>query len=161
MIEAVNASIANAPLVRQVTETQSTARNIAVNVANSQAAATPRYLSPYVSVGSQKVVLQFRDTNTGDVLKQFPTASQLKAYAQAQSRSEAVRRAESNVSAERAVVVESSVEFKEERAAVNADIQIRVDVPEAPPLPVESAPVAVDVQVTGTTAPVTQVDASV
>ncbi|MBI1327367.1 MAG: hypothetical protein GC136_06950 [Alphaproteobacteria bacterium] len=161
MIEAVNASIANAPLVRPVAEVTSTSRNIAINVANSQAAEAPRFISPYVSIGQHKVILQFRDNNTGDVLRQFPTAAQLEAYAQAQARSESVRRAEANAVSDQEVIVESSVQYKEARAAVNADIQIDIDVPEAPPLPAQNTPISIDIQVTGTSAPVEQVNAQV
>jgi len=91
MIEAVNSVLSNASASRAVAEQQSTARSFAANPQKTQESAvrTP-YVSPYISYDRNynKAVLQIRDSDTGDVLRQFPTQTQLRAYQTAQQISE-------------------------------------------------------------------------
>lgn len=86
MIEAVNSILSNASVTRVVAEQQSTARSYAANPDKIQEAAKAPYLSQHIALDSRynKAILQVRDTNTGDVLRQFPTEGQLKAYRTAQ-----------------------------------------------------------------------------
>lgn len=97
MIEAVNSVLSNAPASRAVVEQQSNARSLAANPQRTQEAAvrTP-YVSPYISLdrGSNRAVLQIRDSDTGDVLRQYPTKTQLRAYQTAQEYSQRQERAE-------------------------------------------------------------------
>ena len=87
MIEAVNAVLSNASLSRGVAEQQSTVRSYAANPERVQEIAQAPYISPYIYVDTNfnKAVLQIRDSETGDVLHQFPSESQLKAYRRAQA----------------------------------------------------------------------------
>lgn len=85
MIEAVNAVVSNAPLLRGNTEQSAVA--VAANPGRVQEAASlPQapYVSPYVfvDVNYDKAVLQIRDGDTGDVVRQFPseTALRVKSY---------------------------------------------------------------------------------
>jgi hypothetical protein len=75
MIEAVNAVVANASLLRGSAEQASVARSFAANPARVQEVIQAPYVSPfiYVDVNYDKAVLQIRDSDTGDVLKQFPS----------------------------------------------------------------------------------------
>jgi uncharacterized FlaG/YvyC family protein len=87
MIEATNSVLSNASVTKVVTQQQSTARSLTANPQRVQEAAVRApYVSPYLSIdrSSNRAVLQIRDSETGDVLRQYPTESQLRAYRQAQ-----------------------------------------------------------------------------
>ena len=91
MIEAVNSVLANASAARPVVAQQSTSNSLSANPDRVQQSAvkTP-YVSPYISIDRQynRAVLQIRDSDTGDVVRQFPTEGQLRAYQNAQQFSE-------------------------------------------------------------------------
>ena len=86
MIEATNSVLSNASVTRVAAEQQSTARSLAANPDKLQEVAKAPYISPYISIdrNANKAVLQIRDSDTGDVLRQYPTESQLRAYRNAQ-----------------------------------------------------------------------------
>lgn len=91
MIEAVNSVLSNVPASRGQVEQQATARSYAANPEKVQeAAVSSPYVSPYISIDRNynKAVLQIRDSDTGDVVRQYPTEGQLKAYRTAQQFSE-------------------------------------------------------------------------
>lgn len=93
MIEAVNSVLSNAPFTKAVVEQQSVVNSFAANPARVQQAPTQApYISLYIKVDTNfdKAILQIRDSDTGDVVRQIPTESQLEAYRRAQS-SNAVR----------------------------------------------------------------------
>lgn len=75
MIEAVNSVVANSSLLRGAAEQVSVARSLSANPERVQEVARAPYVSPfiYVDVNYNKAVLQIRDSDTGDVLKQFPS----------------------------------------------------------------------------------------
>ncbi|MCE7887125.1 MAG: hypothetical protein DYH13_06445 [Alphaproteobacteria bacterium PRO2] len=75
MIEAVNAVVANASLLRGSAEQASVARSLTANPERVQEVARAPYVSPfiYMDVNYDKAVLQIRDRDTGDVTKQFPS----------------------------------------------------------------------------------------
>jgi hypothetical protein len=80
MIEGVNALIANAANVR--VEQTSVIRSFAANPGRVQeAASAPQapYVSPYIhlDLNYDKAVLQIRDGDTGDVVRQYPSESSL------------------------------------------------------------------------------------
>lgn len=91
MIEAVNSVIANASLIRGNVEQVSSSRSFAANPNKVQEAAPSTqglnpgpqapFISPFVvvDVNFDKAVLQFRDSDTGDVLEQIPSRSRLEA----------------------------------------------------------------------------------
>lgn len=87
MIEAVNSTIAASSLTRAVAEQQSSAESFVANPERVQRVAQAPFVSPYISVDTNfdRAVLQIRDSDTGDVLAQYPTQSQLEAYRRAQS----------------------------------------------------------------------------
>lgn len=87
MIEAVNSVISNAVLARGSAEQQSVVRSFAANPERVQEVAQAPYVSPYISmdINYNKAVLQIRDSDTGDVVRQFPTESQMEAYRKAQA----------------------------------------------------------------------------
>lgn len=93
MIEALNSNIANAALVRGTTEQAFLARPSAISSApvaeaggNRQVVLAP-YISPFVYVDNQfnKAVLQIRDSETGEVQRQFPSEQTLRARAAEQA----------------------------------------------------------------------------
>jgi uncharacterized FlaG/YvyC family protein len=86
MIEAVNSVLSNVSASRGVADQQSTARSLSANPEKIQEAARAPYVSPYISIdkSSSRAILQIRDSDTGDVVRQFPTEGQLRAYQNAQ-----------------------------------------------------------------------------
>ncbi len=95
MIEAVNSVLSNLSSLRASAEQQSVARSFAANPEKKQEVAKAPYVSPYISLdnAAQKAVLQIRDSDTGDVIRQYPTEGQLKAYRAAQEVSARVEHA--------------------------------------------------------------------
>ena len=85
MIEGVNATIANAVLVRPVSDQAVNARSYAENPKQVQQVPQAPYISPYISMDytNNKAVLQIRDSDSGEVIRQIPTDTQLKAYRRA------------------------------------------------------------------------------
>jgi hypothetical protein len=85
MIEAVNSTLTNAQLLRGAAEAAaSSTRSFAANPDRVQeAASAPQapYVSPYIALdlNYDKAVLQIRDRDTGDVVRQFPSESRLAA----------------------------------------------------------------------------------
>lgn len=82
MIEAVNSVISNAPVARAAAVQASTVNSFAADqVAVESVARGPvaPFISPYISVDTNfdTAVLQIRDSDTGDVLTQFPSESAL------------------------------------------------------------------------------------
>lgn len=136
MIEAVNASISVAPSVRAVAQQITTAESFSANPAQIQKVAVgTNYSSQYIRLAPDtKPIFVVRDTSTGESIKQYPTESQLRAYQKAQNAQQAAAqnaqfRAEvqGTSSDEAAVLVQSSVQFKEVRSDVKKS--------EAPPAP--------------------------
>lgn len=92
MIEAVNSAIANSTLVRAAAEQAAPSRSSAVeNVVQQAAESAPSvvlapYVSPFIYVDNQfkKAVLQIRDSDTGEVQRQFPSEETLRARVAAQ-----------------------------------------------------------------------------
>lgn len=79
MIEAVNSVVASASALRAQAEQASAARSFTANPERTQEVVQAPYVSPYISmdVNYNKAVLQIRDGDTGDVLKQFPSDTAL------------------------------------------------------------------------------------
>jgi uncharacterized FlaG/YvyC family protein len=93
MLEAVNSVLSNAQYTRAAAEQQSVVNSYAANPERIQQASTQApYLSLYIKVDTNfdKAILQIRDNESGDVLRQIPTESQLEAYRRAQT-SNAIR----------------------------------------------------------------------
>lgn len=88
MLEAVNSVLSNASYTKAVAEQTSVATSYAANPDRVQQVSTQApYTSLYikVDVNFDKAVLQLRDVDTGDVVQQIPTETQLEAYRRAQS----------------------------------------------------------------------------
>jgi len=129
MIEAVNSVLSNAAVTSRVAEQQSAARSYAANPEKVQEVAKTPYISPYISIDRQsnKAVLQIRDSDTGDVVTQYPTEGQLKAYRQAQQASIRADRA-----AENAVAKTVARPSEDSTPSVTADVSVpSVDTQEA------------------------------
>lgn len=126
MIEAVNATVSNAQLLRSVAEQTSSTQVLSANPSRVQAAPiVAPYLSPHVDLngGQSKPIFVVRDAATGDQVKQFPTEAQIRAYQRAQEvRSEVA--AQQAVSSEfvsqqkSADIAKSSVEFRQVRQEI-------------------------------------------
>ncbi len=78
MIEAVNSVLANAALSREATSRQA---DLSLQVAASKPS-TPQapYISPFIALdgNSKTAVIQIRDSDTGDVLTQYPSESRVR-----------------------------------------------------------------------------------
>lgn len=96
MIEAVNSALANASILRpQDSGTNASAQNASTPALSSESGVSvPQapYISPHIEIDLDynKAVLQVRDSETGDVVRQFPSESRLQelrreAAAQAQN----------------------------------------------------------------------------
>lgn len=74
MIEAVNSVLANASLVRGTTNQIDASRAPDIDTEAPSAPQAP-FISPFISIdaGSNTAVIQIRDSETGDVLRQFPS----------------------------------------------------------------------------------------
>ncbi|MCB9978701.1 MAG: hypothetical protein H6862_03730 [Rhodospirillales bacterium] len=79
MIDAVGSLVLNTPHLRGTADQVSAARSYAANPERIQETPKAPYISPYVFVDVyfDKAVLQIRDSETGDVLTQFPAENQL------------------------------------------------------------------------------------
>ena len=96
MIEAVNSAISNAGLARGVAAQAATLNSFAADqVAIESVARAPLapFISPYISVDANfdTAVLQIRDSDTGDVLTQFPSESALQQKRTQEARQEAAQ----------------------------------------------------------------------
>ena len=78
MIEAVNSVLANASLSRGSTVQASNAARVEPQTV-AQAPQAP-YISPYIALdyNTNQAVIQIRDSDTGDVLTQFPSESRVR-----------------------------------------------------------------------------------
>jgi hypothetical protein len=146
MIEGINASLVSTQASRVAAEAVTTAKSYAANPDKIQQAPIAKpYISPFVKVDANaeiRAVLQLRDSNSGEVIRQFPTDRQLQAFA----RSQEILNAQSAPSAQRAAQV--SAEAAATRAAVaeaavqnaenNAPTQVEVEAPA--PQQVQSSP---------------------
>ena len=78
MFEAVNSVVSNAPLLRGNSDKISIA-SLAADQNQQAAAPKAPYISPYIFVDPtfDKAVIQIRNSDTGDVLSQFPSKGTL------------------------------------------------------------------------------------
>ncbi len=143
MIEAVNSVVSNAPLLRGNTEQVSSAR---AELPDSVSAGPQApFVSPYISVdvNFDTAVLQIRDSDTGDVVRQFPSESTLTARS----------RAAATTAAATASSSESNVIQAQESSSGGSEIGVNTPLPTttaetATPTPsTPSAPPAAQAQV--------------
>lgn len=82
MIEAVNSAIANSSLTR-VAAVQVDAARVEITTEGGPSAPTAPFISPFISIDSNfdTAVIQIRDSETGDVLKQYPSEQTLSSRA--------------------------------------------------------------------------------
>lgn len=131
MIEAVNAVVSNSQILRSMAEQVSSTQNLSANPARIQSAAiSAPYLSPHVNLngGNSKPIFVVRDSASGEVIKQFPSEAQIRAYNKAsQVREQVIIQSQFQGSdsdyAEAAAlrsadIAKSSIEFKAARQAV-------------------------------------------
>ncbi|WP_435640015.1 flagellar protein FlaG [Micavibrio aeruginosavorus] len=120
MIEAVNSVLSNAPLIRGSTEQQSTSRTNAANPDKVQVVAQAPYISPYVhvDVNHDKAVLQLRDPDTGDVVRQIPSEPMLDAMRRQDATLEARRMAQAEQSARETRVQQVSQPVQQQQVQV-------------------------------------------
>lgn len=146
MIEAVNAVVSNASILRSVAEQTSTTQVLSANPSKVQSAAiSAPYLSPHVDYngGNSKPIFVVRDSATGETIKQFPTEAQIRAYTKAaQVQEQVMIQAEFQSSGgsggyaqsealKSADFAKSSVEFRAARQAVRQQTEPAVFKPAA------------------------------
>lgn len=95
MIEAVNASLANAQILRGNAEGANSVANVAssANTAPAEPRDAPQvpqapYVSPYIAIDldNNTAVLQIRDSETGEVEQQYPSETRLRQQAREAAR---------------------------------------------------------------------------
>jgi len=138
MIEAVNSVIANSAITRGPAEQQSPARSFAANPERVQEVPRAPYVSPYifVDVTFDEAVLQIRDSETGDVVRQFPSESQLEAYRRAQQASDSQSQPQNQTNN----VQTSSSQSAAQPETSNVDVQASQPAPASNPQPSAPAP---------------------
>jgi hypothetical protein len=141
MLEAVNSVLSNASYTRAAAEQQSVVNSYAANPARvQQAPLQAPYISLYIKVDNNfdRAILQIRDNQTGDVVRQIPTESQLEAYRRAQtSNAVRARTAEEDVP----VVVKEQAQSVEVKTAPVPEVSAPTpSAPEPTPAPVAAAP---------------------
>lgn len=145
MIEAVNAVVSNAQVLRSMAEQTASTQNLSANPARIQTAAiSAPYLSPHVDYngGNSKPIFVVRDSASGEVIKQFPSEAQIRAYNRASQVREQIAiqsqfQGSNSDFAEAAAlrsadIAKSSVEFKAARQAVRQQQAPAVFTPDAP-----------------------------
>ncbi len=139
MIEAVNSVLSNTSATRGIAEQQTATRSFASNPDKVQEAAKTPYVSPAISIDKQsnRAVIQIRDSESGDVLRQYPTEGQLKAYRTAQEFSER-QQAQANSQLRQA-------NGASESSSSNNDVPVAADVA-APAAPQQSTPQSTSVE---------------
>ncbi len=152
MIEAVNSVVSTSPLAKGSVEAQSVARSYAANPERVQEIAKAPYISPYirVDVNFDRAVLLIRDSDTGDVLRQFPSESQMEAYRRAEAATSARQQIQAQVaqSSSAPVTAPKAVPVPEQKRTVSFE----APVPTSAPAPQQSAPaptatpIAIDTQ---------------
>ena len=125
MLEAVNSVLQNAPLVRGNAEQVSAIESYAANPERVQKAAQAPYVSPYVHVDLtyDKAVLQIRDSDTGDVLNQFPSQKRLEALARDAARRASASTAPKKQSESAQAYVEKTQSQPQQKVEVQASSQ--------------------------------------
>ncbi|MAE52249.1 MAG: hypothetical protein CMH27_10600 [Micavibrio sp.] len=100
MIEAVNSAVANASLLRSNVDQSQQDRLNSLSTAAVEGEGVELQLAPYISpfididTNFQKAVLQIRDSSTGEVQRQFPSETTLRARAaQAEIEAQSIRQA--------------------------------------------------------------------
>jgi hypothetical protein len=80
MLEAVNSVLQTAPVIRGNAEQVSTAASFAANPTSVQKIPQAPYISPYIHLDVDLgAVLQIRDSDTGDVVRQIPSEASIEA----------------------------------------------------------------------------------
>lgn len=81
MLEAVNSTLSNASLIRGAAEQTSSTRSLAANPSKIQEVAQAPYLSQYIhlDIDFDTAVIQIRNPDTGDVVRQIPSEPALEA----------------------------------------------------------------------------------
>lgn len=79
MLEAVNSVLQSAPVIRASAEQVSTVDSYAANPDRVQKVPQAPYISPYIymDVNLNQAVLQIRDSETGDVVRQIPSETSI------------------------------------------------------------------------------------
>lgn len=149
MLEAVNSVLSNAQYTRAAAEQQSVANSYAANPERvQQATLQAPYLSLYIKVDNNfdKAILQIRDNQSGDVLRQIPTESQLEAYRRAQT-SNAVRSAQAQDAADKlAQTVSEDIPTNTYTSPATTGTSQVVSQPASTDSTTQSAPVSIDTQ---------------
>lgn len=95
MIEGINASLASTQVSRAQTVPVSTNKSFSAPPAKvTETSLSVNYISPHVKIDSGaaiRAITQFRDNMNGEVIRQYPTESQLQAYARSQEFTSAQR----------------------------------------------------------------------
>ncbi len=91
MIEAVKSTLTQASLAKASVEQNSAAKSFSANPSRIQEVAEAPYVSPTVrvDVATKVAILEFRESDTGDVLIQVPSEQQIRAYQSRKARQDA------------------------------------------------------------------------
>ena len=129
MLEAVNSVVSNAPLLRSAGEQVAATRSFASNPDRVQEVVQAPYISPYihVDVNFDTAVIQFRDSDTGEVVRQIPSQTRLEVK-QREARGE--RQVQRTVSSEVSAPVPTAAESAQSSAPAPAPAQQTTTAPQ-------------------------------
>lgn len=137
MIEGINASLVNTQASRAVVNAVDTVKSFAANPNKIQQAPIVKpYISPFVKVDANaeiRAVLQLRDSNSGEVIRQFPTEKQLQAFA----RSQEILNTQGVPTSQRAAQVSAEAEAVRQAVADAAVQNAQANTPAPAPEPVK------------------------
>ena len=121
MLEAVNSVLQSAPVIRGNAEQVSTAASFAANPDRVQKIPQAPYISPYIHMDVDLgAVLQLRDSETGDVLRQIPSEATIEARQRFQQQIELqVQQSRTRTSADSTAVIAGQA-----AARPQADVQV-------------------------------------
>lgn len=130
MLEAVNSVLQTAPLVRGNAEQVSSAASFAANPDRVQKIPQAPYISPYIHLDvDMGAVLQMRDPETGDVVRQIPSEASIEARQRFQQQIDLQQQAQATRgSADSAAVIAG-------QAATPRPQQTSAEAPQAAPAP--------------------------
>lgn len=96
MIDAVKTTLANSSLQKQSLEQTSTLTSYSADPERLQAVAQAPYVSPTVRIDNNAkiAIMEFKESETGEVVLQVPSEQQLRAYKAREAREDAKLRAQ-------------------------------------------------------------------
>lgn len=130
MLEAVSTVLQNAPMIRGNAEQVSNAASFAANPTSVQKVPQAPYISPYIHLDIDLgAVLQIRDSDTGDVVRQIPSEATIEARQRFQQQIDLQQQQIAQQQPERRASAESAAVIAGQAGSTNARPQATESAP--------------------------------